>query len=379
LVCQSGLVASALYLFAGALVASETEGWFPFNPENSKEGGSIGMAHWNHAPAGKHGFMQMDGDRLVFEDGTAVKLWGSNHGNLRVAPSKEEAEKRADWDAKYGINAMRLHKFTWPPQMNGIGDPEFSTRMRPELLDRKDYYMKQLRDRGIYYVWSRIFGHKPAPGDRDRLLAHDEIVRKDSDHFLSDSTYGVVNLFEDMQDLSIELTVELLNHRNPYTGLRYADDPALAYIELQNEDSAWWTAAFALEKMPTCKALFCELFSDWLRSKFGTHEALVQAWGEEGIGLWPDLQSGEHLDKSNLYPPPSRVYCDSAAFAQTASPQRLLDSARFLHERQQAFYDRFVEAIRATGSGKSRLLDSGAFAFDTGEDQVIYYEIVLGD
>lgn len=323
--------------------------WFAFQPKNAFEPGSIGLADWLHTPAGKHGYLRMDGDRLVFEDGAPVKFWGTNHGNRGVAPEREEADRRAAWYARYGINAIRLHKFTWPGPRRGIGDPQFSTQFEEEALDRMDYYMNQLRQRGIYYVWSHIFGHNPAPGDRDRLLAYDEIVRNDSDSFLANSTYGVVNLFQDLQDLNIELTVNLLQHRNPHTGLTYAEDPALAYIELQNEDNAWWTAGDHLQKMPTYKARLCRLFSDWLREKYGSEEALIEAWGEQGLDLWPELQSDESLAKSNIYPHPDRRYYQPDDFANSPSPQRLADCARFLHERQQAFYDRFSAAIRATG------------------------------
>ena len=32
----------------------------------------------------------------------------------------------------------------------------------------------------------------------------------------------------------------LLEHVNPYTGLAYKDDPALAILETHNEDSIFW-------------------------------------------------------------------------------------------------------------------------------------------
>jgi hypothetical protein len=33
------------------------------------------MENWQEKPAGKHGFLQMKGDRFEFEDGTPVKFW----------------------------------------------------------------------------------------------------------------------------------------------------------------------------------------------------------------------------------------------------------------------------------------------------------------
>jgi len=46
-----------------------------------------------------------------------------------------------------------------------------------------------------------------------------------------------------VQDLMIEMVVHLLEHKNPYTGKTYAHDPALSYIELQNEDDIFFRRA----------------------------------------------------------------------------------------------------------------------------------------
>jgi hypothetical protein len=330
-----------------ALFATPPAGeWFVFAPTNTVAPGQIGLADWLHRPAGKHGFLQMDGDRLVFADGTPIKLWGTNHGNKGVAPTAEEADHRAAWFAKMGMNAVRFHKFTWPVNGrhgDGLGDPQHSTRLDPALLDRMDYYHAKLREHGLYVSWSHIFGHRPMPGDRDRLIAYDEVVPGPAENFLGNSTYGVVNLFEDMQTLNIELTVNLLNHRNPYTGLRYAEDPSLAIIELQNEDNAWWSAAQSLESMPTYRALLARQFAAWLREKYVSPAGLLAAWGDAG------LEPGESLERENIYPPPSRTFYQPSVIANSPSPQRLIDSARFLHELQLGFYERFAAAIRATG------------------------------
>jgi len=44
----------------------------------------------------------------------------------------------------------------------------------------------------------------------------------------------------DIQDLMIEMVVNLLKHKNPYTQATYAKDPALSYIEIHNEDDIFF-------------------------------------------------------------------------------------------------------------------------------------------
>jgi hypothetical protein len=158
----------------------------------------------------------------VLGDGTPFKLWGVNCGNKDCAPAPEDAEARAARYAKYGVNAVRLHKFTW--MKGGIGHPEDSTRLTDEGWARLDRFTAALKERGIYITLSHIYGHRPVPGDRARLLAPDE-VGAGLDGHLRGSSYGLVNFAPDLQELSIALTTHILSHRNPHTGLTRARQP----------------------------------------------------------------------------------------------------------------------------------------------------------
>lgn len=325
--------------------------WYPWQPQNDHKGGFIGMHDWAAGPAGKHGFTRFSGDDLVYEDGTKAVLWGINHGNTNCAPPKDVALARAERLGKYGINAVRLHKFTYAGDDGGIGDREDSTKLTPEGWDRLDFYTAELKKRGIAVTWSHIYGHKPRPGDRDRLLAYDEVGKLDG--HLGRSTVGMLHFAKDLGDLSIDLTVHMLEHVNPYTGLRYADEPALAYIELQNEDNIFFpTTQMAVLKAPTYKKLFCGLFTDWLLAKYGNESALMTAWGPLALNAYPEFQTGESVAARNLFPGLHMWWFSNDGLAnQTARGlrRRVLDTAEFLYETQSAFYRRFVAAIRATG------------------------------
>jgi hypothetical protein len=315
--------------------------WFAFAPPDTLGPSVIGMEDWLEKPAGKHGGVRLAGDRFQFTDGTPVKFWGVNlsYGG-GCAPEKGAAEFTAARYAKYGINAVRLHKFSYPTNQMGITDPQDSTRMTPEGLDRLDYFSAQLKARGIYYAWSHTFGFQVTPGQRDRLLAYDEIEKN-----LQGKTYGFINLAEDVQNLMIEMVVGLLKHRNPHTGLTYAADPALAYIELQNEDDIFfYTTEKAFNACPTYQRHFIERFTRWLAAKYGSEEALRKAWGEA-------LQPGETLAANNIVPQTNPWFFGADNLPkQTGGPrQRLLDAAQHFHELQNQFYARFVKAIRQAG------------------------------
>ncbi|MFW5832024.1 MAG: beta-galactosidase, partial [Prolixibacteraceae bacterium] len=323
---------------------ADVSNWFPFTPENDAQTGIIRMNDWLDAPAGKHGFVQYDDEKLVFENGEPVKFWGTNICSRLPYVENNEADRFAAFLAKYGINSVRFHKFT-----SHAYEEKTSTQLAPDKYERFDYFQARLREKGIYYGWSHIYGQRVLEKDSSRLVAYSEIKNlKYPWSHLNGTTSSLVNFAPDLQELSIELTVNMLNHVNPHTGLRYADDPALAFIEFQNEDNIFWSAIErSLQQAPTYKAMLSRQFSEWLKEKYGNHEALEKAWGKENI---PD---GESLQKENIFPQPSHGLFsheyEIAVKENRPMPKHILDKMRFLYETQIDFYKRFEKAIRKTG------------------------------
>ena len=318
--------------------------WFPFSPNYNTADGVLDMRDWLDAPAGKHGFLTFDKENLVFEDGAPIKLWGTNICSRLPYVEAALADSFVEFLSHYGVNAIRFHKFSSHAYAKNI-----STALDPEKFDRFDYFQSQLKENGIYYGWSHIYGHDVQSGDSAKLLNYSEIKNlKYPWSHLNGSTSSLVNFAPDLQDLSIELTVNMLNHVNPYTGLRYADDPALAFIEFQNEDNIFWSAiGKSLEQAPTYRALLCKRFSEWLLDKYGTQAELEKAWGKENI------PQGESLENMNVFPEPNHGLFDWAykrLISQGMPIERhLLDKMHFLYETQLAFYKKFEKAIRDTG------------------------------
>lgn len=344
------LLSLILFSCSSDPVYQESE-WFAFNGEdNYDEKSVIDMSSWLDKPAGKHGFVQIRGDDFVFEDGTPVKFWGVNICSARPYSEKEIVDPWVQQLSKYGVNGVRFHKFTY----HGMG-PERSDRLTPENWERFDYFQSELKKAGIYYGWSPIYGHKPRPGDQSRLLAYDEIAAADMNSHLSNSTIGLVNFAEDLQQLHIDLIVHMLEHKNPETGLRYADDPALSFIELQNEDNIWFsTCDRMMELCPTYKQLHRDKFARWLRNKYGTQRQLEQAWGEDAFDWGEEVRDEQwNLDRANITPICSHgIYgyeYNKYAEKDSVMPLFLRDHAHFLYEEQVAFYKKFVRAIRETG------------------------------
>ena len=159
-----------------------------------------------------------------------------------------------------------------------------------------------------------------------------------------------------MQELHIRQMVNLLQHKNPHTGLTYAEDPAIAFIEIINEQSIlFYTSMAPLKASPTLRKQVGRRGSaHWLRKKYGSHENWLEAWGDKAFDCFagegfPTV--GERLDKDNILPLGNPWYWDPAQLAgsQAFRKQRLLDTLQFLYELQNEFYDRYVAAVREAG------------------------------
>jgi hypothetical protein len=312
--------------------------WFAFVPRFAAMPNYLGMEDWMDKPSGAHGGVRMVGDHFEFEDGTHIKFWGTNLANSGCAPAPKDAQLTAERFAHFGINAVRLHKFCGPSGWEGISDRVDATKFDPAGLDRFDYFCSQLKANGVYYGFSHTYRFVIGPGNKNQLLAYDEIAK------LKGDTYGLINFAPDVQDLLIARVVNLLTHKNRFTGKAYWEDPSLAFLEIQNEDDIFFfTTPAALQACPTYRKQLEVRFGDWLKAKYGSRDRLLDAWGSA-------LKSGESLEGGGIAVQGNPWFMSEDGLRKQGNAwHRLLDNAAFLHDVQNQFYAKFERAIRATG------------------------------
>lgn len=187
------------------------------------------------APAGKRGFVKVSGDRLHFADGTAARFWGTNLSAYALYTTPKDAVRlQARRLSELGFNLVRLHHHdsSWVSP-NIFGDattPSTIQRLNPEALDRLDWWIKCLKDEGIY-VWmdlhvQRMF--KPA----DNIFGFEEI-RKGKE-VADPKGYSYVNA--SIQSAMQRFNEAYVTHVNPYTGKAHKDEPAIAAVLITNEN-----------------------------------------------------------------------------------------------------------------------------------------------
>jgi hypothetical protein len=154
-----------------------------------------------------------------------------------IVPS-DAADRLATRLAQLGINVVRLHLMDdLYPRPVGIWDPNFpddTLHFDPLQVRRLDYLIYRLKAHGIYCDLNLHVGRTFRSGDGVA----------DYDLFPPLSYDKPATQFDSvMITRQQEYAADLLNHTNPYTGLRLADDPALAFVELSNEDSMMYSFA----------------------------------------------------------------------------------------------------------------------------------------
>lgn len=328
--------------------------WYPWQGTSGADDSALSMADWLDKPAGKHGRILRQGHQLLYNR-QPIKLWGLNLCYSACAPDKALADKRAAFYPRYGINAVRLHKFADGAGWSGIQSKESAAEYDPAGLDRMDYQVAKFKEVGIYVKLSAHFGAiKMGPADRRDVPFLDEFGPFKPGQDRVAAPHSAFFYSRELQDLHIRQIVNLLKHRNPYTGLTYAAEPSVCALEIINEQSVFFYTSMApLKQSATLRRQVGERFSAWLRKKYGNQQDLIKAWGERSLdGFEKDgFPAGEHLDKNNILPLGNPWYWDPQQLAgsQAYRKQRLLDTLQFLYEIQCEAYDRYVAAVRAAG------------------------------
>lgn len=178
------------------------------------------------APAGKHGFVKVAKGRTVDGEGKRLRFWGVNFSFNASFPEKKDAPAVAAHLARFGVNCVRIHHHDWRSPRGLIdGSKPDSRHLDAEMLDRFDYLVAELKKRGIYV-------------DLNLNVAR---AFQDADGVKDAGVLGFAKAVTQFDPRMIELQKEFaqayLTHRNPYTGNEYRNEPAVAIVEIVNENS----------------------------------------------------------------------------------------------------------------------------------------------
>ncbi|EIQ01360.1 Cellulase (glycosyl hydrolase family 5) [Opitutaceae bacterium TAV1] len=184
------------------------------------------------APAGKNGPLIATPDgHFAFEQkpGRPVRFWGVNLCFSANFLENDEADRLADRLARSGYNTVRLHHYDRDITLPG----QNSWDIDPAKLDRLDYLFAALKKRGIY-INIDLYSARYFSEAELRSFGLDTTLRPNAHRRNFKALFPITPaMFESWK----KFAQNLLLHKNAYTGLTWAEDPALIGICPLNEDN----------------------------------------------------------------------------------------------------------------------------------------------
>ena len=177
------------------------------------------------APAGKYGKVIInDNGHFSFEraPGKRQKFFGINICFDVNFMDKKEADKLVNQLARHGYNSVRMHHFD---REIIAEDAKDSLTFDKEKIDRMNYLFAELKERGFYICIDLYSSRRLREGDN---IPECPNSKKYELKFLVPLNKNAMNNWK-------QYARKLLSTKNPYTGLSWAEDPALYGLNLINE------------------------------------------------------------------------------------------------------------------------------------------------
>ncbi len=276
---------------------------FPIVPDEFSPEALLDLRSWNEARAGQHGPIRAQGSRLVRGDGETIRWFGVNAGPGVWRQSQGAVRYLVRKLAKLGVNLVRLH--------GALGSDADPVHVDPGRLDAVFFFVAACRDAGIYTTLSTYF---PLWFRIDKSWGIDAYEGREPKH-----PFALIYFDARLQAIQRAWLASALGTVNPYTGLTLAKEPALAAVELVNEDSFFfWTFGPDLVPPDAWRALEGQ-FHAWLDQKRAPRGSLLPAWNMTREGM------------------------------QRAGPEqrrRVREQVRFLAETQRGYYARTIDYLK---------------------------------
>jgi hypothetical protein len=312
----TSIVVAGLLLPAPVRAAEDDKGWFAFDPKPDTflPTNAIDLRFLNEKEAGENGFIRVKGGEFIHTtSGRPVRFWAVNGPS-----SKDRAAlpREARLLAKYGVNLVRIH--------HGYFDEK--GEVNPAAVQHALDIVEALKAEGIYSYFSIYFPLwlKPKPGT-SWLDGYDGTKHP----------FAALFFNKGFQKQHQGWWKALLLTPNPRTGKRLIDEPAVAGVEILNEDSYFfWT--FNATNLPEVQLQMLETqFGAWLTKRYGSLDKAFQTWKSTKVAR--DNPAQGRVGFRPLW---------NMAHERTLRDR---DTARFLLDSQRGFYRQTYQFVRDLG------------------------------
>lgn len=208
------------------------------------------------APAGKYGFVRSTSDgEFTFENAPdkRIRFYGVNLCFSANTPDRKDADELVEYLVRMGYNTVRFHH-----QESELIDKNAADSLTfdPVALDKLDYLFAKCKEHGIYLTTDLYVNRQFKPGDNIGVKNPQTLK----------NVKGLLAVNRAAMENWKEFVRRWMNHRNPYTGMTWGEDPALATLAMVNEASLASSWGGSPELIP----IYRKKFEDWKKVK-GLH------------------------------------------------------------------------------------------------------------
>lgn len=294
------------------------EGWFAFEPDRDPYTASpIDMRRLNEKSAGDGGFIQVKNGSFVHgKTGQPVRFWGVNTNVEMAKMDSASVDAFARFLAKHGVNIVRLHGGAWKRDAIHEIDQEY--------LDKLCYFVAAMKKQGIYVSLSIYFPLWLNLTEKDGFAGYKGQV-----------PFSLLFFNPQFQDLYRGWWKTLLTARNPILNNKLCDEPAIAFLEIINEDSYLFWTFKPYESIPAPQMEILEkLFGDWLTKKYGSIDQAFAAWGKSKGNVRGDETAAGRVGFMPLY----NIFTNKTLRGQ--------DTAEFLTQNQREYFEKTIQYLK---------------------------------
>ncbi len=232
--------------------------WLPLEyTGDTVKGSALDFSRYVDAPAGKYGPVTINKNgHFSFRDAPEkrVRFFGPNLVGTANYLEKEFADDFVTKAVRLGYNSVRFHHFENDLLDRGASD---SVTLNPKTLDQLDYLFAELKKHGIYSCLDLYASRAMRPGDN--------VKEREGETFeqYAFEMKGLIPISPTAMASWKAFARNLLTHKNPYTGMTWAEDPALYSLNLVNENplvSVW-------NRSPQLVPLYEAKYYEYLREK----------------------------------------------------------------------------------------------------------------
>jgi hypothetical protein len=239
----------------------------------------------DHKPAGAKGWVRVGADGHYDLSNRRIRFWGVNITAGACFPEPDAAVRMATQIAQAGCNIVRFHHmdaFWASPSLIDYARGN-SRQFNTQALARFDELFAQLRARGVYANLNLLVNR--------RFSAADGLPPEIEQVGDVKAQHAIGCYYRPLIDLQKEYARQLLTHRNPKTGRTYAEDPAVAMVEINNENGLiqGWLMGYIDGAPKVFQDDLQRQWNAWLQRKYADTDAVRRAWGERSEPLGNEM------------------------------------------------------------------------------------------